>query len=403
LASHRIRRLFVTLTASCNLGCSYCYQDAKRDRRMDRETLHRSVDLLLDSEQPEVELFFFGGEPLLEFAMIRDAVEYAESRSAGRSLGYGIITNGTLLRPETAAFLDRHRFFVQLSFDGLPKAQARRGPGTFSVLDRRLEEIRTAHPEMYRERLAVASTLTPETVDGLADSFAYFLDREVATVSINPSFTGTGTWRREGIDDLDREYRGILDLSLAFHERTGEIPYTGFRGEEQFTGSPGRISMCGVMRGETPSVDVDGTVHGCVTFQDSFQSFPGSMLSGQLEPMRLGRLEDPDLAPRLRGYVEQAATARMFQDKQDKFSSYRACRDCDYLAECAVCPMSIGHAPGNRDPDRIPDFLCAFYLTKLAYRDRFRHAVRRRRPEYRPAPGLDFIRRFADGLESAEE
>jgi hypothetical protein len=36
-----------------------------------------------------------------------------------------------------------------------------------------------------------------------------------------------------------------------------------------------------------------------------------------------------------------------------------------------VCPTSIGHIPGNTDPDRVPDNLCAYNLVSLAYKDRF--------------------------------
>ena len=41
------------------------------------------------------------------------------------------------------------------------------------------------------------------------------------------------------------------------------------------------------------------------------------------------------------------------------------------MTTCGVCPVSIGHQPGNTDPDRIPDFLCAYNLVSLKHREQF--------------------------------
>ena len=41
------------------------------------------------------------------------------------------------------------------------------------------------------------------------------------------------------------------------------------------------------------------------------------------------------------------------------------------MTTCAICPVSIGHQPGNTDPHRIPDFLCAYNLVSLKYREKF--------------------------------
>ena len=81
-------------------------------------------------------LLFIGGEPLLEFPLMRQAVEYIEDAPARHlRVHYEIVTNGTLLRDEQTAFLAEHDFDVQFSFDGVPAAQDLRGAGTFAVLD----------------------------------------------------------------------------------------------------------------------------------------------------------------------------------------------------------------------------------------------------------------------------
>src|SRR5512144_1709717 len=88
-----IQALEVVLTADCNLRCAYCYQNAKRPRSMSWDTLRGALDLLLRSHCPEVEVLFVGGEPLLQFPLIRQAVAYVRTtRPRGKTVRYTLIT-----------------------------------------------------------------------------------------------------------------------------------------------------------------------------------------------------------------------------------------------------------------------------------------------------------------------
>jgi len=368
-----IERVDVVLTAGCNLRCGYCYQNDKKPRSMEWETLRASADLLLASRRPEVRMLFIGGEPLLEFPLIRRAVDYIEAaRPPHLTVRYQVVTNGTLLREEQARFLVEHDFEVQLSFDGVPAAQDLRGPGTFAVLDRLLERLREQHPHFFATKVSVALTLVPATIPFLADSIDYFLGKGIPQIAVSPALTHQSAWRDELMAELDAQFARIFAASLAHLRQTGEVPFKLFRRERGESDElPDGIGMCGVGRGETPAIDVDGQVHGCVMFVDSYQKFPTKFLRTRLEAMRMGALQDPRLPQRMAAYPAAAAAARIFDDKQDKYSSYGRCGECRFLARCGVCPVSIGHQPGNDDPRRIPDFQCAYNLVSLAYRERF--------------------------------
>jgi hypothetical protein len=134
---------------------------------------------------------------------------------------------------------------------------------------------------------------------------------------------------------------------------------------------PRSLSMCGIGRGETLTVDVDGQIHGCVMFADSYQEFRTAFLRTRLQAMRMGDLRARELPQRLAAYPAAAQAAGIFDAKQDKYSSYGRCGECRYLAECSVCPVSIGHDPGNDDPRRVPDFQCAYNLVSLKHREAF--------------------------------
>lgn len=367
-----IKTLDVILTAGCNLRCSYCYQNDKKARRMEWDTLRASLDLLLRSSQPEVRLLFVGGEPLLEFPLIQQAVAYVEEvRPATMRVQYDMVTNGTLLREEQAAFLAEHDFEVRLSFDGVPAAQDLRGKGTFEPLDRLLDRLRRERRGFFEANLSVGLTLLPRTIPYLADSIDYFLAKGVQEIAVTPAITYEPDWRLDRIDELEAQVARVFRSCRRHYRRTAEVPFLLFRKSADDPCRPDRISMCGVGRGEVLAVDVDGQVHGCVTFAGSYQTFPTTFLRSRLDAMRMGDVRHPELVDRMAAYPAAARAAGLFYDKQDKYSSYGRCGECRFLGVCAVCPVSIGHQPGNTDPDRVPDFACAYNLVSLKYRERF--------------------------------
>ena len=366
-----LRILDLVLTSRCNLACSYCYQNAKSRNRLGWDAAREALDMLLASREPEVGINFIGGEPLLEAEMIRKAVEYvSEHRPAGKRIRYSIGTNGMLLTEEHADFLARHHVDTYLSFDGLPAAQRFRGAGTFEKLDALLGRLRDEHPSFFRQRLTVTITVLPSTVSHLPASVSYFLDKGIARIAFSPKSTDTSDWDPARIDEIREAFGKLYETSLSHWEKTGEIPLQAFRQGAQPSGTPTSRPMCGAGRGVNLTVDADGETYGCVAFAKSYQRFP-RFLEDRLEPMRLGSLAAAGFEDRLRAYPAAARKAEIFHHKERKYSSYGRCGECRYLASCEICPVSIGKQAGNRDPHRIPDFLCAFSLASNEARERF--------------------------------
>lgn len=365
--------LSVVLTAGCNLRCAYCYQNAKQARSMDWDTLRAALDLLRDERRRRVRLLFTGGEPLLRFGSIERAVAYVDAfRPPRLDVQYELVTNGTLLGDEAAAFLARHRFEVQVGFDGVPAAQDLRGRGTFARLDPLLDALRTTHPAFFRDRVSVAITVVPRTIPTLADSVEYVLSKGVSEILISPAITQEPGWRHEASWEIDRQLGQIYRASLDRYRRTGEVPLPLFRktGRSRRL-RPQSLPMCPVADRRHVVVDVDGQVYGCVLFPESYQRFATPLLRSSLEPLRLGDVRAPDLPRRLAAFRSVARLTPLFNAKEEKYSSYQSCRTCRSLHACAICPVSIAHQPGNDDPRRVPDFPCAFTRLALAYRDRF--------------------------------
>jgi len=85
----------------------------------------------------------------------------------------------------------------------------------------------------------------------------------------------------------------------------------------------------------------------------------------------LGPSDSPDLGVRLHGYEGILRESRLFDGRDQNYSSYGTCAACPYRAQCTLCPVCIVHQPGNEDPHRVPDFVCAFNRVTANYRRRF--------------------------------
>jgi uncharacterized protein len=124
-----LSQLILNVTERCNLRCSYCvfsgdhsFQRSHSSVKMSTTVAIKAVEYFLahSSETREPCIGFYGGEPLLHFALIRAVVEYVEQKYPDRRVRYQITTNGTLLAGDTLAFLANRNFFVVISIDGPP-------------------------------------------------------------------------------------------------------------------------------------------------------------------------------------------------------------------------------------------------------------------------------------------
>jgi len=372
-ALDKIDSILLVITAECNLRCRYCYQNAKKPWSMDEGVVRAALDLARISGQPRIEMMFLGGEPLLEIDRIRAAVRRChEHCPADKSLSFGISTNGLLMTEEIAAFLDEHRFQIQLSFDGVSEAQEFRAAGSFALIDGLLDSLRNRHPDTYRGRLRVCVTLVPPAVPYLSASIEYLLGKGVAEIALAPTLKPFGAWEAKDIDRLDAQFCRILRASLEHYEKTGAVPLLLFRPTGEGASCEARSrGLCAALRGETVTIDVGGQVYGCVLFAESYQQFAGDLLKRRLGALRIGDLREADLPERYARFLAAGRRTDLFADQERKYSGYGPCRDCEHQAGCRICPVAIGYDPDNADPDRVPDFACAFSRVALGCRKRF--------------------------------
>ena len=120
----------------CNLRCRYCFAGAGAfggDRSlMSLETGKKALDFLFDASGSiqHVEVDYFGGEPLMNFPVVRELILYGEAESArrGKVLKQTLTTNGVLLNKEVLDFLNLHDVALVLSLDGRREVHDRMRP-----------------------------------------------------------------------------------------------------------------------------------------------------------------------------------------------------------------------------------------------------------------------------------
>jgi uncharacterized protein len=121
-----VKALCLHVAHTCNLNCEYCFasQGKYQGERavMSLEVGKRALDFLIENSQgrTNLEVDFFGGEPLMNFDMIKELVSYARKREkeAGKNFRFTLTTNGVLIDDDVIDFANREMSNVVLSLDG---------------------------------------------------------------------------------------------------------------------------------------------------------------------------------------------------------------------------------------------------------------------------------------------
>ena len=121
-----VKALCLHIAHTCNLNCSYCFasQGKYHGERavMSFEVGKRALDFLVENSgtRRNLEVDFFGGEPLLNFQVVKDLVAYARSieKEKGKNFRFTLTTNGVLIDDDVIDFANRECHNVVLSLDG---------------------------------------------------------------------------------------------------------------------------------------------------------------------------------------------------------------------------------------------------------------------------------------------
>lgn len=366
-----LRAVTLLLSHRCNLSCSYCYQRARSSpSRMSWKTAHTALDLLVAGAPTRCAVELSGGEPALEPALLRRCVEYLRSAAPpGVAVDCSLTTNGTLLDDDLLTFLADHDVAIDLSFDGVPAAQDLRGAGTFLKLDRLLQTARRRHPRYFARRVTVLMVVHERTLPHLSASVGHFLERRVSRIAINPSTMKHSSWNAENEEVLCYQVDEIVAASLRHLNATGTVSVGFLAGADGDPRARGKGLRCAAVSGRCACVDASGLVWGCPLFARSLRRLP-PLAASAADFVSLGSVRDPALTERLAALPERARWHPLFSAASRRCGT-RRCRDCEFAADCLICPAAICENPHSMDPLEVPAFHCAFSRVTLEARRRF--------------------------------
>ena len=331
-----IKALCLHVAHTCNLNCAYCFasQGKYNGERavMSFEVGKQALDFLVEhsGKRHNLEVDFFGGEPLMNFQVVKDLVAYARSieKEAGKNFRFTLTTNGMLIDDEVIDFANREMSNVVLSLDGRKEVHDRyrvdyAGNGSW-------ERIVPKFQKLVRERdgrnYYMRGTFTHHNPDFLQD-IRQMLDLGFTELSMEPVVCApddpTALTEEDRRIVLD-QYEKLAELMLE-REREGR-PFTFYHYMIDLSGGPciyKRISGCGSGT-EYMAVTPWGDLYPCHQFVGDEHFRLGDIWHG---------LDNPEVQ-------KEFASCNVYAKPE--------CRDCWAKLYCSGgCAANAFHATGS--------------------------------------------------------
>lgn len=251
----------ITLTESCNLNCTYCYEKNKSKRFIDIELAKKIVDKEITDrgDYEGIEFDLFGGEPFIAFDIIKELSDYIIDRCTEQEFPFVIFltTNGTLVHGEIQEWLLDNIDNVKcgLSLDGTKEMHDMNRSSSFDDID--IDFFRNNYPEQ-----GVKMTVSKESLNTFAEG-VIFLHEQGFEVSCNLAYQID--WSNN--DNKDILYRELMKLIDYYISNPDIEPCSmlgmGLTNIGSF--NENAVRFCGAGK-ETKAYDINGNSYPCQFF-----------------------------------------------------------------------------------------------------------------------------------------
>ena len=287
-----IKAMCLHVAHTCNLNCEYCFAGQGKyhgdDAIMSFEVGKKALDFLVEhsGSRHNLEVDFFGGEPLVNFEVVKELVHYARSieKEKDKHFRFTLTTNGVLLNDEVIDFLNKEMDNVVLSLDGRKevndlKRKRLDGKGSYDIIVPHFQNFvkKRGDKEYY-----MRGTFTRNNLDFTNDIF-HMLDLGFKELSMEPVVSKPDTdyaLREEDLDTIYEQYE-ILAKEMIKRRREGN-PFTFYHYMIDLTGGPciyKRITGCGSGT-EYLAVTPNGDFYPCHQFVGDTKFLMGNVYEG---------------------------------------------------------------------------------------------------------------------------
>ena len=331
-----VKALCLHIAHDCNLACRYCFAEEGeyhgRRAMMSLETGKKALDFLIreSGARKNLEVDFFGGEPLMNWEVVKELVRYGRSREeeTGKRFRFTLTTNGVLLNDEVMEFANREMGNVVLSCDGRKEVHDfmrpfRNGKGSFDLVMPKFQKLAEMRQQ---DRYYIRGTFTHYNTDFAKDVLA-LADLGFKQISVEPVVAPADAdyaIREEDVPFIEEQY-DLLAREMIRREKEGR-GFNFFHFMIDLTGGPcvyKRLSGCGSGT-EYLAVTPWGDLYPCHQFVGEEQF--------------------------LMGNVDEGVTALGLRDKFAKCNVYSKpeCRDCFSRFYCSGgCAANSYHFSGD--------------------------------------------------------
>lgn len=259
LDPQRSKLCMLVLTHSCNLNCTYCYEKFKSSKKMDFVTgvqsLKEQLNFVRSSSNHDWLLVdLFGGEPLLNFTLIQQVVEWAKQNVTDIPVRFMISSNGSILTDKMKQWFSENKkiIFLGISYDGSEKRQIQnRGKNNWEAL---------IFCKKTWPKLPFRITVSPDSIENLADDIINSLNEGYHIVA---EFAGGVEWPINLRELLLNELRKLRDAALENVSLDVPLINRFFKGGEDMD-IIGAVA-CG-SGSRCTCYDIDGTKYPCQMF-----------------------------------------------------------------------------------------------------------------------------------------
>lgn len=253
-----VKALCLHIAHDCNLACKYCFAEEGeyhgRRALMSYEVGKKALDFLIASSgnRRNLEVDFFGGEPLMNWQVVKDLVAYGRQQEKlhDKHFRFTVTTNGVLLNDEIQEFINKEMDNVVLSLDGRKEVNDamrpfRSGKGSYDLIVPKFQKLADSRNQ---ERYYVRGTFTRNNLD-FSNDVLHFADLGFKQMSIEPVVGDESdpyAIREEDIPKICEEYDRLAKIMIE-REKEGK-GFNFFHFMIDLEGGPcvsKRLSGCG--------------------------------------------------------------------------------------------------------------------------------------------------------------
>lgn len=360
LLQRQLSNMILQVTQGCNFRCKYCvYSEDKNNlqrghssKQMNWSVAKKAIDFLWERsvDSKYIRIGFYGGEPLLNFLLIKRTIEYCEERFSGKSLLFNLTTNGSLLNKEMMLFFAEHHVTVMISLDGPKRLNDENrvfanGKGTYDSV---ISNIKLAHQVVpdWSDTMKLSMVMDPQNdLDEInllfsEEEFRNFDDNSLTAAIVSDAFDDNKTIISENFIEKSayQEFLAVLfDLGHISDENVSLIAKQSWYSKK---------SIMERMQSTTPLFETDAPGGPCIPGHTRLfcnvegKLYPCERVSELSESMCIGDIENGFYLPNV------SQLLNVGQIRGD------VCKECWCFRFCSICATGVCDSEGKLSADK---------------------------------------------------